>query len=166
MRLHEIAPQRVLQVKQGDDSDGPVIYWMTREHRVYDNWALLQAQNIAVEYRRTLIVVFCLVPNYPGANIRHYGFMLKGLQEAEKNLQKLKIPFVLLQGNPAVTVPRYLDRVKGAFVVTDFDPLRIKRKWQKNVAANFRGSFYVVDAHNIVPCWHVSGKQEYTFTLS
>ena len=158
---HKIAPQRVHQLRQGDDSGGPVIYWMTREHRVHDNWALLQAQNIALANKRALVVVFCLVPDYPGANIRHYGFMLKGLQEVEQKLQKLQIPFVLLQGNPAVTLPRYLQKIKGAFVVTDFDPLRIKRGWQKDVAAKSSGSFLVVDGHNIIPCWHVSDKQEY-----
>ena len=75
-------------------------------------------------------MVFCLVPDYPGANIRHYGFMLKGLQEVAQKLQKLNIPFVLLQGNPPETLPAYLAKTKSAFLVTDFDPLRLKRAWQ------------------------------------
>jgi deoxyribodipyrimidine photo-lyase len=139
---------------------------MTREQRVADNWALLLAQNFAMKHKRPLVVVFCLVPDYPGANIRHYGFMLKGLQEVEHNLQKLEIPFILLPGNPPETLARYLKKIKGAFLVTDFDPLRIKRFWQNDVAASMEGSFYVVDGHNIVPCWHASPKQEYgAYTL-
>jgi len=164
--IHQIAPQRVLRAKEGKDSGGPVIYWMSREHRVSDNWALCLARNIAVEHKRPLIVVFCMVPDYPGANIRHYGFMLKGLQEVEQNLHKLHIPFVLLQGSPPVTLPRYLAKANGAFLVTDFDPLKIKRSWQQDVAAQIDGSCYVVDGHNIVPCRHVSPKQEYgAYTL-
>ena len=164
--IHEIAPQRVRLLKEGNDTGGPVVYWMTREQRVADNWALLQAQNFAVKHKRPLVVVFCLVPDYPGANIRHYGFMLKGLQEVEHNLQKLEIPFILLPGNPPETLARYLKKIKGAFLVTDFDPLRIKRFWQNDVAANMEGSFYVIDGHNIVPCWHASPKQEYgAYTL-
>ena len=164
--IHQIAPQRIRLVKKGNDTGGPVIYWMTREQRVTDNWALLLAQNIAVEHKRALVVVFCLVPDYPGANIRHYGFMLKGLQEVEQKLQKLKIPFVLLQGTPPEILPGYLARIKGSFLVTDFDPLKIKRSWQQAVAAGMEGSFYVVDGHNIVPCWHASPKQEYgAYTL-
>lgn len=164
--IHEIAPQRVRLLKEGNDTGGPVVYWMTREQRVADNWALLQAQNFAMKHKRPLVVVFCLVPDYPGANIRHYGFMLKGLQEVEHNLQKLEIPFILLPGNPPETLARYLKKIKGAFLVTDFDPLRIKRFWQNDVAASMEGSFYVVDGHNIVPCWHASPKQEYgAYTL-
>jgi deoxyribodipyrimidine photo-lyase len=139
---------------------------MTREQRVTDNWALLQAQILAVEHKRPLVVVFCLVPDYPSANIRHYGFMLKGLQEVEKNLLKLNIPFGLLFGNPPESLPVYLAKIKAAFLVTDFDPLRIKRSWQQDVAAGIEGSMYVVDGHNIVPCWHASPKQEYgAYTL-
>ncbi len=164
--IHEIAPQRVRLLKEGKDTGGPVVYWMTREQRVADNWALLQAQNFAMKHKRPLVVVFCLVPDYPGANIRHYGFMLKGLQEVEHNLQKLEIPFIILPGNPPETLAKYLKKIKGAFLVTDFDPLRIKRFWQNDVAASMEGSFYVVDGHNIVPCWHASPKQEYgAYTL-
>jgi deoxyribodipyrimidine photo-lyase len=164
--IHQIAPQRVRLVKEGKDAGGPVIYWMTREQRVADNWALLLAQNIAIEHKRALVVIFCLVPDYPGANIRHYGFMLKGLQEVEQMLQKLKIPFVLLQGTPPEILPGYLAKKNVAFLVTDFDPLHIKRSWQQEVGAAIKGSFYVVDGHNIVPCWHASPKQEYgAYTL-
>jgi len=163
---HHIAPERIHLLNKGKSGAGPVLYWMTREQRVADNWPLLLAQNIAFEHKRPLVVAFCLVPDYPGANIRHYGFLLKGLQEVEQNLQKLNIPFVLLQGTPPDTLPRYLAKVKGAFLVTDFDPLRIKRFWQNNVAAKVSCSFYVVDGHNIVPCWHASSKQEYAaYTL-
>ena len=97
---HKIAPQRIRLVKKGNDTGGAVVYWMTREQRVNDNWALLLAQNIAVEHKRALVVVFCFAPDYPGANIRHYGFMLHGLQEVEQKFRKLNIPFILLQGIP------------------------------------------------------------------
>jgi len=164
--MHQIAPERVRLVSRGDDPGGPVVYWMTREQRVADNWSLLLAQNIALEHKRPLVVVFCLVPDYPGANIRHYGFMLKGLQEVQQNLQKLNIPFVLLEGAAPETLPRYLAAIHGGCLVTDFDPLRIKRSWQNEVAAHKHCSFYVVDGHNIVPCWHASPKQEYgAYTL-
>jgi len=139
---------------------------MSREQRVADNWPLLYAQRLAMERKRPLVVVFCLVPDYPGANIRHYGFMLQGLQEVERNLQQLLIPFVLLQGAVPDSLQRYLAKIKGSFLVTDFDPLKTKRAWQKEVAANIRAAFYMVDGHNVVPCWHASPKQEYgAYTL-
>jgi deoxyribodipyrimidine photo-lyase len=163
---HNIAPERVHLLKKGKNFAGPVVYWMSREQRVNDNWGLLFAQNIALAHKRPLAVVFCLVPDYPGANIRHYGFMLKGLQEVEQNLRKFKIPFILLAGAPPEILPRYLAEVKGASLVSDFDPLLIKRSWQHDVAAQIDCSFYVVDGHNIVPCLHASPKQEYgAYTL-
>lgn len=163
---HGIALERVSQVRAGRDSGGPVVYWMSREQRTADNWSLLYAQKLALEHKRPLMVVFCFVPDYPGANIRHYGFMLKGLQEVERSLQRLKMPFMLLQGAPPEALPKYLQRIKGAFLVTDFDPLRIKRAWQNEVSGRIKIPFYVVDAHNVVPCRHVSLKQEYgAYTL-
>ena len=87
--------------------------------------------------------------------------MLQGLQEVEQNLQKLQVPFVLLKGPPPEVLPPYLAQVNGAALVTDFDPLHIKRSWQKDVAARIGCSFYVVDGHNIVPCRDASPRQEY-----
>ena len=42
--------------------DGPVVYWMSRDQRAMDNWALCHALAVAREHRRPLHVVFALVP--------------------------------------------------------------------------------------------------------
>lgn len=49
-----------------------------------DNWAFLYAQRLALKQELPLRVCFCLVPKFLGATIRHYGFMLRGLQEVSK----------------------------------------------------------------------------------
>ena len=44
--------------------------------------------------------------------------------------------------------------------------MKIKRKWKKDIAKKISIPFYEVDAHNIVPCFYASPKQEfgaYTF---
>lgn len=46
-----------------------------------DNWAFLYAQRLALKQELPLHVCFCLVPKFLEATIRHYGFMLRGLQE-------------------------------------------------------------------------------------
>lgn len=46
-----------------------------------DNWAFLYAQRLALKQELPLHVCFCLVPKFLDATIRHYGFMLRGLQE-------------------------------------------------------------------------------------
>jgi deoxyribodipyrimidine photo-lyase len=139
---------------------------MSRDQRVRDNWALLHAQDLARQAGVSLAVVFCLSPSFLGATLRQYGFMLKGLEETARNLKQFSIPFFLLTGDPTVEVPGFVKQHKAGALVTDFDPLRIKRSWKTGVAKKIAISFHEVDAHNIVPCWVASPKQEYgAYTL-
>lgn len=149
---------RKLNNKQGK---GPVVYWMSRDQRVNDNWALVYAQELANNSKQPLIVVFCLVKKFLGATIRQYGFMLKNLELVEQDLRKKNIPFYLLTGNPGKEIPKFIKKHKIGVLVTDFDPLKIKRKWKNDVNKKTNIPFFEVDAHNIVPCWVASPKLEY-----
>lgn len=153
--------KRVRILKKCNEKKGAIVYWMSRDQRVNDNWALMFAQNLAVERKQPLIVIFCLVPYFLNAAIRQYDFMLKGLKEVEHNLKKSNIPFLLLSGEPGRLIPEFIKDIDAGVLVTDFDPLRIKRKWKDNVGENINIPFYEVDAHNIVPCFYVSGKEEF-----
>jgi deoxyribodipyrimidine photo-lyase len=152
--------RRIRLLKDRPWHAGPVLYWMSRDQRVQDNWALLFAQSLALEREKPLGVLFCLVPQFLNATMRQYDFMLQGLREIEKGLAKLNIPFFLVTGAPEKEIPRFVSEHDGATLVTDFDPLRIKRAWKHLVADRLRIAFYEVDAHNIVPCWFASPKQE------
>ncbi len=154
-------PNRIRLIKDGEKKSGPVIYWMSRDQRVNDNWALIFAHELAIKNSQPLIVVFNLVENFLGATIRQYGFMLKGLQEVEENLVRLNINFVFLIGEPDKTIPKFIKETEAGFLVTDFDPLKIKRDWKEKVKSKIKIPFYEVDAHNIVPCFYVSKKEEY-----
>ncbi|HPN95917.1 MAG TPA: deoxyribodipyrimidine photo-lyase, partial [bacterium] len=140
---------------------GPVVYWMSRDQRAADNWALLRAQEIALETRSPLAVAFCLVPSFLGASPAHFSFMLDGLRETEADLQKKSIPFFLLRGEPETALPAFLAKCGARALVADFDPLRIKRRWKSLVARNVNFRFEEVDAHNIVPCRAASPKLEF-----
>ena len=96
---------RVRSLNQARPGQGPVIYWMSRDQRVRDNWALLYAQELALSRGQPLGVVFCLAPAFLGATLRQYGFMLKGLQEVAGDLADLNLPFFLLTGEPARELP-------------------------------------------------------------
>jgi deoxyribodipyrimidine photo-lyase len=92
--------------------------------------------------------------------------MLAGLAETEKELRRHRVGFSLLAGEPGERLPRYLGQLKASVLVADFDPLKIKRAWKKEVVGRIGIPFYEVDAHNIVPCWVASGKQEFgAYTL-
>ncbi len=156
-----INPKRIRQLNQQTMESGPVVYWMSRDQRVSDNWALNYAYVLAQRQHQPLLVVFNLVPQFLGATIRHYGFMLKGLQEVEANLKTLHIPFILLVGDPVKEIPQFLKKYNVSALVADFNPLRISQHWKKAIAAQIDIPFYEVDAHNIVPCWLASPKLEY-----
>jgi len=158
--------KRVRILNKGSEGSGPVVYWMSRDQRAADNWALLFSQELAIQRKSPLIVVFCLVPQFLGATIRQYSFMLKGLQETDKNLKEKNIPFFLLTGSPEEEILKFRAQHKTGVLVTDFDPLRLKRAWKKAVLSKIPIPAYEVDAHNIIPCWIASPKQEfaaYTF---
>jgi deoxyribodipyrimidine photo-lyase len=67
----------------------------------------------------------------------------------------------LLVGPPQEEIPKFIYEHNVGALVSDFDPLRIKRTWKDSVASEIRIPFFEVDAHNIVPCWIASPKQEY-----
>jgi deoxyribodipyrimidine photo-lyase len=152
---------RLRTLKEGSVEKGPVVYWMSRDQRAGDNWALLWAQDFALKQRVPLVVMFCLVPEFLNATQRQYSFMLKGLQEVENSLAGKNIPFYLLTGSPERVVVEWLRIHDIKVMVTDFDPLHTKRVWKEDVSARIEIPFYEVDAHNIVPCRVVSQKQEY-----
>lgn len=153
--------KRVRRLNKKETSKGSVVYWMSRDQRVKDNWALLFAQELALKQNSPLQVVFCLVPKFLGATIRQYDFMLNGLGQLAKDLRNKNMPFHLLAGQPENEIPKFINKNKIAALVTDFDPLKIKRQWKLKIAKKINTPFYEIDAHNIVPCWIASQKQEY-----
>ena len=158
--------KRVRRLKDGKAKPGPVVYWMSRDQRVHDNWALLYAQTLALHARVPFCAVFCLIPEFLGATLRQYCFMIKGLQEVECLLEKKNISFHLLTGFPTDRIVKFVQNHMIGTLVTDFDPLKIKRKWKEDITKKIDIPFYEVDAHNIVPCWRASPKQEYgAYTL-
>lgn len=110
-----------------------ILYWMSRDQRVQDNWAMLYAQRLALKQQLPLHVAFCLVPTFLAAPIRAYRFMLKGLREVEKECQQLNIVFHLLMGQAESVLPKFVENHKVGTIVTDFAPLRVPRQWVENV---------------------------------
>lgn len=156
-----INESRIRLLQSGKSSSGPIVYWMSRDQRVHDNWALIYSQKLAITERKSLVVIFNLVPDFLEATIRQYGFMIKGLQEIERELINYNIPFHLLQGKSEIEIPNFLRDVNASVIVSDFDPLKIKRVWKREISKNINVPFYEVDAHNIVPCLVVSAKTEF-----
>jgi deoxyribodipyrimidine photo-lyase len=162
-----VHPDRVKIHKPETQSGGMVIYRMSRDQRVGDNWALLFARHLAESTGRSLAVAFTLMPSYPGANLRHFDFILRGLEIVEQKLQALNIPFcVILNNNVSVALKEFIRQNNVTAVVSDFDPLQHKQKWINDINTVEGVAHYEVDTHNIVPCRKASPKAEFgAYTL-
>ena len=161
-----INPLRINCRNQISAVPGAVVYWMSRDQRVADNWALLHAQSLALARQAPLAVVFTLADSFLGATLRQFGFMLRGLAGVAGRLRELGIAFILLRGNPPEKMCRFIRQHNVGVLVTDFDPLRIKRGWHDQVAGSVPIPCIEVDAHNIVPCRVASTRQEFgAYTL-
>jgi deoxyribodipyrimidine photo-lyase len=159
--MHTVNPGRIRMLNKGNPGKGPVVYWMSRDQRIRDNWALLFANYLAEENSKDILVVFTLSPSFPEANLRHYSFMLKGLHEAGEHFSEYNIPFQVIPGNPPDTIKQLITEMKVSYLITDLDPLKIKRLWKKNICDAADIPVFEVDAHNIVPCFQASIKQEF-----
>lgn len=160
-----IKPERIQKLNDLEPVPGPVVYWMSRDMRTRDNWALLYAQELAREYKQPLIVVYNLVPNYLGGRERQLTFKVDALQELEVDFAKKDIPFFVLIDVSGRQTPKLLQEFcndqKAGALITDVSPLRIAREWTDEVVKKLSIPCYQVDAHNIIPIWITSEKREY-----
>ncbi len=160
-------PRRIQKLNNYEfEPNGPIIYWMSRDQRAHDNWALVLAQEYSKKYNLPLAVVFSMKSRFLDATIRQYDFMIRGLEEVETELNEKNISLFLLEGSPDETIPHFVKQREASLLITDFSPLRIGRNWRKSIAQDIKVTMLEVDAHNIVPCWIASTKQEFgAYTL-
>lgn len=166
-----INSNRIKNINNIEITSGKVIYWMSREQRVEDNWSLIYALNLAKSFNQELLVVFNIVPTFIGATLRQYNFMIEGLKQVEEKLTNLNIKFKVLLGEPEKNILEIIEKEKATVLVTDFSPLKIYDKWltdiqnnlsENKVNKNNKISIIQIDAHNIVPVHITSNKQEYS----
>jgi deoxyribodipyrimidine photo-lyase len=155
--------KRVRRIKDRPYKEGNIVYWMSREHRTGDNWSLIYAMEVARSYGAKLCVAFCLPPEYIGASIRQYRFMVDGLRELPARLGELGIGFRLLEGYPEVELPSFLFEAEAGLLAVDFDPLIVNKRWKRRVAGAIDIAMHEVDAHNIVPCWLAAQRRIATY---
>ncbi len=153
--------KRVNILKKAPKNKGPVVYWMSRDHRIKDNWALLYAQEQAIKNKQPLIIIFNLLRNFDHARFEFFDFMLKGLKDIKSRLSKLNIPFIIFEGDPVKNIPKFISDYQISQLISDFSPLKIKKVWNEAIANQINIPFHEVDAHNIIPVWITSNKKEY-----
>jgi deoxyribodipyrimidine photo-lyase len=136
-----------------------VLYWMQSSQRAEDNHALEFAITRANELNLPLLVGFGLMDNYPDANLRHYTFMLQGLQDAQKTLAKRGVKMVVQHGNPAdVAIKLSKD---AALVVVDRGYLKPAKRWREKAAKEMNCKLIQVESDVVVPVDAVSDHAEF-----
>ncbi|XP_011207520.2 deoxyribodipyrimidine photo-lyase [Bactrocera dorsalis] len=142
---------------------GGILYWMSRDARVQDNWALLFAQRLALKFELPLLIIFCITPQDANITKRQYEFLLSGLEELEHELHELSIPLHLCFGSTACCLTEFVRLHEISAVVCDFSPLREHQQCVEEIKLVLPVDipFTQVDAHNIVPLWITSHKQEF-----
>lgn len=168
--IETMIEKRVLLLNTKPSGDGPVVYWMDRDMRIDDNWAFIHAQNLARNRKVPLLIVYNLVVNFLGGNYHQWDFKVKALQEIEQSCHEKNISFFLIIDTDGKQTPelfiRFCNDYSVAAVVTDCSPLRIQRSWKNEIAKKIACEMIMVDAHNIIPVWIASEKQEYgAYTL-
>ncbi len=154
-----IQAERVRELNDEEEREGRyVLYWMQQSQRTELNHALEYAIRRANELEQPLLVAFGLMDDYPEANLRHYHFMLQGLQDVEAALSKRQITFVVQRGAPDdVALALAGD---ASLVVCDRGYLRHQRQWRERVAREAGRRVVQVESDVVVPVELASDKRE------
>lgn len=139
----KINSNRVFKPNNKPMLDGDIVYVMSRELRLEDNWAVFLGQELAQKHRRNFKIVIYL--NDKLYSKHQEAFLLEGLNFLKKNLAQNCVDFEVSEEIP---------KNAGALIV-DFNPVNL---WDKNVDC----TVFEVDSHNIIPARYISDKQEYS----
>ncbi len=160
MNEKKIFRERVVKLNDRNPADGKfVLYWMQQSQRAEYNHALEYAIARANDMKLPLLAIFGLAEKYPEANIRHYAFMIEGLAETRKSLEKRGVKLVVRKGDPAELA---LDAGRqAALLVCDRGYTNHQKAWRQRVARKAACPAVQIESDVVVPVAVVSKKAEY-----
>jgi deoxyribodipyrimidine photo-lyase len=151
---------RIKTLNKRDARDGDyVLYWMQQSQRAAHNPALEYVIQKANARDQPLLVCFGLMDDYPHANLRHYRFMLEGLAETQRALERRGIALVVRRGQPADVAIAWAR--SASLIVCDRGYLRHQKAWRQRVASEAECAVIQVEADVVVPVEVASNKAEY-----
>jgi len=156
-----IETERIRFLNSKDIKDRPyVVYWMQSSQRVEYNHALIYAINEANRLKKDLLVYLGITDSYPEANLRHYRFMLEGINEVKSRLETLGIRMVVCRCSPEEGM--IVLSKKAALAVVDMGYMKHERAWRSRCAALIDSRFAQIETNVIVPVEIASVKEEYS----
>lgn len=165
--LRELAEDARVTVRRGGEPkrDGKcVVYWMQRAQRGVDNHAADLAVKLGNALGLPVVVYFAGISKFPHANLRHYAFMNRGLQDVEEDLAERNVGFVL-RLEPKQSVEQLLEDVDAALLVGDENPMREPERWRSEFAKRVKIPFWTVDADVVVPSKLIEKAQYGAYTI-
>ena len=153
--------RRSRAIQEGKRGRGPVIYWMERDFRLEDNWAMLYAQQEALIREKPIVVLIVIEPEQLHSKSIQNGFLFGGIAELFDKSSLLNITIITLLGSVRQSIPRIVHELECNHLVTDFSPLRQKKQNCNYIRQHIHCAFDEVDSHNIIPAWTASSKKEY-----
>lgn len=160
-----IESERIENLNERKESSAEfILYWMQQSQRTHYNHGLEYAIQKGNELKKPVIVYFGITDRFPEANLRHYSFMIQGLQDVEKNLAKRNIQFVVHIEHPVDGIIKLAE--DACLVVVDRGYLRVQKEWRKQVADKIGCPLVQVESDVVVPVETASTKEEYAaYTL-
>lgn len=146
IRPANINQDRIFNLNNKPIIDGDIVYLMSRELRLEDNWAVILGHELAQKHGKNLRILVCL-NNILYSN-KQEAFLLEGLGFLEENANQNGVDFEIIDKIPAEL---------GALIV-DFNPVNLQNKLTENLNC----ACFEVDSHNIVPARFISQKQEFS----
>ena len=156
-----IQSERIKILNDGPVRDGRyVLYWMQAAQRAEYNHALEYAVRSANGLGKPVVAFFGITDNWPEANLRHYYFMLEGLQEVRRDFEAGGIRMVIRHQSPDSGAAELAK--DAAMVVVDAGHLKIQAKWRADVAGRVKCPTYEVETNLIVPVEEASSKENFS----
>jgi deoxyribodipyrimidine photo-lyase len=150
---------RVKKIKEINMNGKYIVYWMNHSQRAYFNHSLEFAIELSNKYKKPLLVYFPVTDKYRFSNIRYYKFMLEGVLEAKRYIEKRGIKFSIEKvNNIKEAILNLLDNALA--LIIDKSYLKFYRNLNNKIIQESRISIFEVESDVIIPVEIVSNKQE------
>ncbi len=165
MRINE----RVLLINEREINPQAryILYWMQMYKRVDNNHALIYAIRRANELKLPLVVYEGLKYYYPWASDRIHTFILEGVEEKQREFERLGIRYVFYlqkdKTSPKQTVAKLAK--KAALIVTDDFPCFIIPEHNRRIAEKTNIPVYAVDSNGIIPMSKFDKEEYAAYTI-
>lgn len=161
--LHQHHNMRCIQLNTLSNSKkGYVAYVMQRDVRIQDNFALYYAQKYALSKKLPLLIIYDIGYTFSLYNEHQKRYLLQSIQQIHEILLSHQVDLLIIKTyNGDKFLPYLEDNLPVVCWFFDYNPLTEIKNIYKQFTGISKNPIYLVDAHNIIPVWDASEKQEW-----